>query len=237
MAKEPTDFGRLIKQGLEHKDEGFESGWKPPKNWRGAVKVVRTNTKIKDDGLPRWGLWCEVVDEGDYKGNRTWVNVGFDGKWDFINKHAVDSFAAFGIPASFLQKNSRNPQACADALEGSEAILIAGYRKDKTDPDKEWDNHRFEARKAKLARPVDDDDDDDDEAYDEEEEYEDDPLYEEDDDEEYEEEEPEEEEEPPPPPAKKTRAKAKPASDPAYDPPPAKPRRSRKAAASDFTDD
>ena len=124
--------------------------WDPPAGWRGRCKVDSATVKINAKDNPRWSLLMEVL-EGEDKGRKFFINLGFSDS-DIGNGITLGQFAELGIDETVIGETDAD-QLCT-ILEGAVAIVIAKYRKDTTDPTKEWSNHTMvAAADEKPARP------------------------------------------------------------------------------------
>lgn len=165
-----SNLADLVKMGMDHEDDGNGGGefasfpdGKPPAGLNLKVKVVRANTDDGNDGAPRWGVWFEVV-SGEHQGKRFWFNIRFSAAHAFINKEALNHFAALGMSAEFI--GGSDPETIASALEGKTTVVATAYRKDKKRKDNDgnpmmWDNHKLSAPVSEAPPVVSDDDDED----------------------------------------------------------------------------
>lgn len=148
----------------EYDENGNIVYWTPPAGLRERFKVVAANAK--DGDVPRFGLKLEIL-AGEHKGRQFWTNLGYTKSNERVNYETTQYLNALGLTTDYIVNATR--EEVAEALVGKEGIIIAGYRPNKDNPDRPWDNHRFvEAktvrRKKKAPAPAVVDEDEEEEA-------------------------------------------------------------------------
>lgn len=114
------------------------SRWEPAEGGEYTVTVVEVRERETKSGFPSYGLWLEVVSDGDGNGERFWDNTFFSAndrangmsyaKLEAASPHLNEAFWA-GDPSSLDIER---------ALMGSVFIARCTYDENDRDPDRPW---------------------------------------------------------------------------------------------------
>lgn len=122
------------------------SGYKPPKGDTLVVQPTLVRQGETKAGLPSWGVQLYVVG-GDDDGKSFWTNFNLVLDYEELNAATREYLRVFGLDTdtmlSSINGELTDSQLVSIVLANGPVNIRAGYKKDRKDPSKLWDDHHF----------------------------------------------------------------------------------------------